>query len=94
MEIAKMRKQLLWFLPLAGLSALVLLVLARTTDAPAESGIVIVAPVPRTEPEPNPVPMPSPTAIETPRAKTVLVPEAPAKTADGEVVTRCTDPEC
>jgi hypothetical protein len=27
-------------------------------------------------------------------ARTVLVPDAPAKTADGEAVTRCTDPEC
>lgn len=88
------RKHFLWLLPLAGISALLLAFLTRTTDAPAESGTVIVAPAPAPEPEPNPVPMPSPTATETPKPKTVLVPEAPAKTADGELVTRCTDPEC
>jgi hypothetical protein len=88
------RKHFLWLLPLAGISALLLVFLTRATDAPAESGTVIVTPSPEAKPSAVPSPAPSPIAAETPKAKTVVIPEAPATTADGEVVTRCTDPEC
>ncbi|WHU02115.1 MULTISPECIES: hypothetical protein [unclassified Sphingomonas] len=87
------RKHLLWLLPLAGIAGLMLF-LARTADAPAKSGTVIVSPTPDAAPSPAPILTPLPVATETPKPKTVLIPEAPAKTADGTIVTRCTDPEC
>lgn len=87
------RKHLLWLLPLAGISGL-LLFLARTADAPPASGMVVVTPPPEAPPSPAPSLAPLPVATETPKPKTILIPEAPAKSADGAVVTRCTDPEC
>lgn len=88
------RKHFAWLLPLAGISALLLVLLTRAGDAPADSGTVIVAPASQAPPSAAPTPVPYPAATETPKAKTILIPEAPATTADGEVVTRCTDPEC
>src|SRR6218665_683274 len=35
-----------------------------------------------------------PVVEETPRARTVVIPETHAKSADGEAVERCSDPEC
>ena len=94
MEPLMIRKHYMWLLPLAGISALLLALFTRTTDAPAESGTVIVTPSPVDRQSAAPPPAPSPITKETPEAKTVVIPEAPATTADGEVVTRCTDPEC
>ncbi|MFS2108990.1 hypothetical protein ACCC88_04835 [Sphingomonas sp. Sphisp140] len=36
----------------------------------------------------------APAAPARPPARTVLVPDTPATTGDGEAVARCTDPEC
>lgn len=35
-----------------------------------------------------------PPVEEVPRTRTVVVPDAPATSADGQAVERCTDPEC
>lgn len=88
------RKHFPWLLPLAGLAALLLVFLPRAGDTPAESGAVIVAPAPEARPSVAPTLTPLPVATEAPKPKTILIPEAPAKSADGEPVTRCTDPEC
>lgn len=83
----------LGLIALAGIAALLALLL-RPAEAPAPTGVVVVNAAPVPEAEPIPPPEASPTPREEPQANVVLIPDAPARSADGQAVTRCTDPEC